>query len=142
MAGLPPPYRPCSHLEPGINSPGLEVPSVQDLLKECILGIWAGRDLEQARVYRGQVSGSSSCKAKSVPNCKLYSPHMCILPLKAGMEEIVLHCQHQRSQLAGSSFIKAYQGDLTVGNPRTPSGSQSKWVLTVSSLKLPSQEDF
>ena len=119
-----------------------QLPSVQDLLKECILGIRDGRDLEQARVYRCQGTGSSSCKARSVPNCKLYSPHMCMLPVKAGIEEIVLLCQHQPSQLAGSSFIKAHQGDLITGKPRTPSDSQSKWVLTVSSLKLPSQEDF
>lgn len=80
------------------------------------------------------LTGFSSCRTKFVPNWKLYSAQVGMVPLKAEMEEMVVPCLHQPSPLARSPSLR----DLLTGQPRPLSGSQSKQGLVVPSLKLPS----
>lgn len=52
------------------------------------------------------ITGFSSCRTKFVPNRKLYSAQVGMVPLKAEMEEMVAPCLHQPSPLARVSFTE------------------------------------
>lgn len=52
------------------------------------------------------ITGFSSCRTKFVPNWKLHSAQVGMVPLKAEMEEMVVPCLHQPSPLARVSFTE------------------------------------